>query len=115
VGGAGQSGSGGVAGGGGTAGESCGMEECPPDFSPCFDESSQFGTCDEVCAAQGETCARGTCGGIVYATVAAWPTLDDCNGYNVLEVNLVSDGPCGDPIVYSADNAVYRCCCTVTP
>jgi len=72
----------------------------------CFEEDAGFTTCDEYCPSIGETCTE-QCG--VAAT--AWNQIDlswcenDEDPYSYVS-------KCDDPLPYSDNNAIYRCCCT---
>src|SRR6478609_4278264 len=85
---------------------SCEDGQCRPALVGCFEEDSGLATCDEYCPSIGETCSE-ECG----VAASAWASIDlawcenDEDPYSYVS-------KCDDPLPYSDNNAIYRCCCT---
>ncbi len=88
-------------------GGTCTSVGCDPVLTPCFYIPDTWDTCDERCAALGETCVQGGCDG---HTVYSGPTNPICTDFPS-EVNGVG---CGDSLFGVLPGMDYRCCCSDT-
>jgi hypothetical protein len=99
----------------------CAGGQCRPMFSPCVSAEDGLFTCEEVCAAQGETCLDKTASPLCWYVGIGWQEdeVELCEGH--FQEQGVSFGTfgCFDPIPFdescgSQTCTHFVCCCSQT-
>ncbi len=83
---------------------------CAPAWGECVRFDEGFDTCDQICAASGQTCVENGCG--KGWTVRGFGGNFECMN-DELETHFAE--PCGAIQPWELDRVTVKCCCTVDP